>query len=100
MAYSPRMRIETEASAHHLLDELHELLRAASAINSPPRHWAVKYARCRAALLQSELGARLPGFLGQCGSIERFRDFITLYHANPDARARFIDAAFDHTRRR
>ena len=83
-----------------ILDEFHELLRAACGFNSPPRHWAVKYAHCRGALLQSELGAKLPGFLIQCGSLERFRDFITLYHANPDARARFVDAAFDHTRRR
>jgi hypothetical protein len=94
------VRVATRTNVSETLEELHELLRAASGASSPPRHWAVKYAHCRASLLASEAGTRLPGFLVQCGSIERFRDFITLYHGNPEARARFVDAAFDHTRSR
>lgn len=34
----------------------------------------------------------IPGFLSQCGSLERFREFIGLFHAKPESRKAFIDA--------
>jgi hypothetical protein len=74
--------------------ELQELLRMVASGVPMQRPWAVKYTECRDGLLASPVRPRLPGFLGQCGSIDRFRDFITLYHPNPQSRITFIDTAF------
>ncbi len=57
------------------------------------RPWAFRYSELRSKLLESELRAKVPGFLFQCGSIERFRDFITLYHPRPESRVAFIHSA-------
>lgn len=76
------------------LRELQELLRSVAAIHPMQRPWAITYTDCRAALMASSLRSKLPGFVVQCGSVERFRDFISLYHPNPQSRIAFIDSAF------
>lgn len=74
------------------LRELQDLLQAAATGPSPSRTSAVRYAHCRGIVFASELRPLLPGFLVQCGSIERFRDFICLYHSDVASRLAFIDA--------
>lgn len=53
---------------------------------------AVRYTRCRSALIESEVRPAVPGFLVQCISLDKFHDFITLLDPNPDARIAFIEA--------
>ena len=82
------------ASPAQTLRELQELLRTVAALQPVQRPWPVAYTACRAALLAGPLRTRLPGFIVQCGSIDRFRDFISLYHPRAESRLAFIDSAF------
>lgn len=82
---------EQRPTTSEALDELQDILRAACAGGSPQRISAVRYVQCRAVLLDSELRRFLPGFLGQCVSIFRFNEFISLYHASEKARIGFVD---------
>ncbi len=74
-------------------DALQELLRAAAVSSSPQRPAAVRYMHCRTTLLDGELRATMPGFLIQCLSLDKFHQFIHLYHPSPDARLAFLDEA-------
>ncbi|MEA3040397.1 MAG: hypothetical protein QOE79_2910 [Sphingomonadales bacterium] len=84
---------EEELTTGEALTELHELLRLAALGNSPQRLAATSYTTCREILLQSDLRPALPGFLLQCLTIFRFKDFIHLYSPNESERMAFIDAA-------
>jgi hypothetical protein len=75
------------------LSELKELLRLAAAEGSPQRLAATRYTVCREALLQSEVKTALPGFLRQCLTLDRFRDFIHLYTPDVHERTAFLDEA-------
>ncbi len=69
------------------------LLDAAGSSVSLPRAAALTYVQLRDRLLKD--GDRhLPGFLRQCLTIDRFRDFIFLYHHDAGARTAFITDAF------
>lgn len=76
------------------LTELKQLMRLAAGEGSPQRLAATTYTICREALLQSELRPALPGFLLQCLTIFRFKDFIQLYSPSLDDRIAFVDEAF------
>ena len=78
-------------SVPEALEELHELLRICCEDSCPPRHVAHRYQICRTTLLSGELELTLPGFLTQCPSSIRFRDFVHLYHRHPRRRIKFID---------
>lgn len=83
-----------EPTPEEALAELKDLLRLAAGELFPPRQSASRYTICREALLRSSLRPILPGFLLQCLTISRFRDFIHLYDPNIDARLAFINDAF------
>jgi hypothetical protein len=78
-------------------EALRELEGLASAIArgaTPHRDVAMRYTRCRDALLHSRLARALPGFLLQCTSVEKLRTFVTLYHLDKRVREEFLDEAF------
>ena len=76
-----------------LLQALQEILVSVASGQPLERPWAYRYSDLRTKLLESYLKTKVPGFLLQCGSIDRFREFILLYHPKPESRAAFIDAA-------
>ena len=77
------------------LSELQEILHLAAASSSSlPRVTAGTYVRLRQILLETDHSRSLPGFLRQCLTIERFRDFIHLYDPEPARRAEFLESAF------
>ena len=78
------------------IDALHELydILLLGALEEPPqRLTATRYTTCREVLLGSTLRPVLPGFLQQCLTFYRFRDFIHLYHPSLGARIEMIDDA-------
>jgi len=79
----------------HILRELQDVLFAVASGQPFQRPWAFRYSELRTKLLESGLRDKVPGFLFQCGSIDRFRDFITLYHPRPESRAAFLRAALE-----
>ena len=85
---------EGELKTGEALTELKELMRLAAGEGSPQRLAATTYTICRETLLQSELRPALPGFLLQCLTIFRFKDFIQLYSPNLSERHAFVDEAF------
>ena len=75
------------------LHELHEILLFAALDDTLQRLAATRYTLCRDILLRSDLRSALPGFVQQCMTVYRFRDFIHLYHADVESRMGFIDEA-------
>ena len=78
-----------------LLQELQDVLLFVASGQPLQRPWAFRYSELRTKLLESNLREKVPGFLFQCGSIERFREFITLYHPRPESRGAFIHSALE-----
>lgn len=78
---------DSEAS----LVRLTELLLAIAKGFVPDRSEAVLYSACRSELLTSPYRALLPGYLVQCISVFRFRDFVGLYDPSPAVRQRFVE---------
>lgn len=83
-----------ERSANEAWYELQDLLRAASSDAPQPRGAAALYTSLRDQLTRSELQDRLPGFMLQCLTLDRFRDFIHLYDPNPETRLELLNRAF------
>lgn len=91
-----------------LLDEMEAVVRQVARGGPQNRHDASVYLETRAALLASQVAGLLPGFLMQCHSILRLREFLTLYDPEPELRERFMvramtrcrEAAAEHTGRR
>ncbi len=79
-------------------DELLGLLHLVARGDPPSREQAVSYLNCRSRLLASESGDMLPGFLYQCGTIDRFREFIFLYDPDVTLRHQFLDRMIDRAR--
>ena len=75
------------------LDELYEILLLGALDEPQQRLTATRYTLCREALLRSPLRPVMPGFLLQCLTFDRFRDFIRLYHPSLEARVEMIDEA-------
>ena len=89
-----RLYVIGEAEARVVLDDLEQLLREVVATGSPARTTAVRYTRCRDALLASPSRSAIPGFVVQCVSVYKFQDFVTLLDPDVGARLAFVDAAF------
>jgi hypothetical protein len=85
---------ESDLTTIQALDELQELMRLVATGESPQRLAATTYTACRELLLKSELRPLLPGFLHQCLTIYRFKDFIQLYSPGDKERVAFIDDSF------
>lgn len=85
---------EPELTTIQALDELQDLMRLVASGDSPQRLAATTYTASRELLLKSELGPLLPGFLRQCLTIFRFKDFIQLYSPSDRERIAFIDESF------
>ena len=83
----------TAVTAHQMLEEFHLLLRDCCLDHPAPRTMAVRYQICRLALMRGELHSGLPGFVRQCGSLLKFREFIHLYDHEPANRAEFIEVS-------
>ena len=84
--------IEPRLTAREALDEMEEIMRVTASEHSARRVAAVRYTRCRSALIESELRAAVPGFLVQCVSLDKFHDFISLLDPSPKTRIAFIEA--------
>lgn len=80
------------------LGELHGLLLDVAGGGLPSRKAAVDYINARSALLASPIGEMLPGFLYQCGTIDRFKEFILLYDPDPGLRREFIERMIGRAR--
>ena len=80
------------------LEDIEAILRAVASSPAHYRNFAVHYMRCRDALLAGAERSVLPGFLIQCGTSEKFREFILLYDASVAARHAFIDQALGRCR--
>ncbi len=77
---------------------LETILYSIAASPAHYRNFAVHYMRCRDMLLGGPERAVLPGFLFQCGTSERFREFILLYDGSVQARHAFLDQALSRCR--
>lgn len=86
------------ADGRPALDEFEALTRAIARGLLPNRGEATVYSRARDALLMSDLRELLPGFVYQCRSVHRFRDFITLYDPEAEFRDAFLARAFARCR--
>lgn len=82
------------ASLAERLAELIAIVDPACAGGVPGREIAQRYVVCRQALLAEAQRSALPGFLIQCVSIDRFVDFITLFHPDVTARRLFLSQQF------
>ena len=80
-------------AASTLCDELYEILLLGALDEPQQRLTATRYTLCREVLLRSPLRPPLPGFMQQCLTFDRFRDFIHLYHPSLNARVEMIDDA-------
>lgn len=87
-----------ELTMERALKDLEAILRSVASLPSRYRNFAVHYMRCRNTLLNGDGRSALPGFLVQCGTSEKFRDFITLYDPSVEARLAFIDHALSRCR--
>ena len=94
------MALDPEIGEDEAFEQLFDLLRSIAAGKAADRSEAVSYSTCRGALLSLGRPHLLPGFLLQCMSVARFRDFITLYEPDPDERERLIRNAFNLARQR
>ncbi len=87
--------MRTPAAAHpppDALDEFEGLLRRLAPGATPDRVAATRWSHCRDALL-ADCREALPGFVVQCTSVGKYRDFITLYAPSVDERVAFVEAA-------
>jgi hypothetical protein len=91
---------ELKGATEDALTELQEIMRAACAAGTVPRHLASRYTACRAALLGSELRGALPGFLTQCVSLQKFFEFIQLFSPVAAHRIAFMHNSFEACRPR
>jgi hypothetical protein len=78
-----------------VLQDLESLLISVAAGAVPNRQHATAYSTMRLALLKSYDSNIVPGFIHQCISIYKFREFITLYDGRANERRRFITSVFD-----
>ena len=87
---SPPFVAAPELTKERAFKDLETILRAIAASPSHYRNFAVHYMRCRSVLLNEPGRAALPGYLIQCGTSDKFRDFILLYDGAVAARHAFI----------
>ena len=95
---NPSFVAAPELTSERAFKDLEAILRSIAASPSHYRNFAVHYMRCRSALLDQPGRALLPGYLLQCGTSDKFRDFIILYDASVAARHAFIDESLARCR--
>ena len=78
-----------------MLDELESLLISVALGEVPNRQTATAYSALRVVLLQTYDADVVPGFVSQCISIYKYREFINLYDGRPAERRRFVNDVFD-----
>ena len=89
--------IGSDIDAGEALAELEDILHlAAASQTSLPRGTALRYVSLRDFLL-NKAQVPLPGFLRQCLTIDRFREFIHLYHYRAEERDEFIHRSLHAT---
>jgi hypothetical protein len=95
MRYEERKFVTAaEPAADEAWMSIQVILHAAATSQSQPRELAARYMQLRDTLMKSSYHPQLPGFMLQCLSLDRFRDFIHLYDPRPDARIEFLNRAF------
>lgn len=92
------MSLPAEINEQDVMEEFEELLCSIATGVPPDRSAAMRFSRCRSALLESSVKDLLPGFVYQCLSVFRFKDFITLYDPDIALRDAFIRRAFGRCR--
>ncbi len=80
-----------EPTATELLARVRSVLVYAAEGGALGREHAVIYLDLRSRLLDSGIGKLLPGFLYQCVTLFRFKEFISLYDPDTMLRIAFID---------
>lgn len=89
---------EPQARVGEVIDRLEALLCQVAGGALPNRAEANVYQGCRSDLLQSAIHDLLPGFLYQCPTIFKFKDFITLYDPDAALREAFVGRTFARCR--
>ena len=92
---TPLDELLPEPDLDELLTHIRSLLVYAAQGGAVAREHAVEYLNLRQRLLDSPIGKLLPGFLYQCVTIVRFKDFISLYDPETALRVAFIDRMID-----
>jgi hypothetical protein len=87
------MGLESAMDEGEALKELHDLLTICCEEHGPARYLPPRYQICRASVMNSRLSPYLPGFVRQCVSLFKFRDFICLYDHDPAVRTKFVEEA-------
>ena len=87
-----------ELMPERAFEDLEPILRSLAASPSDYRNFAASYTQCRDALIRPQTRSALPGFMIQCQTSEKFRDFNPLYDASVHARHAFIDQALGKCR--
>jgi hypothetical protein len=90
--------VEPELTMERAYKDMESILYSVASSPSHYRNFAVHYMRCRSMLLGGEGRSAVPGFLVQCGTSEKFRDFISLYDASVRERHAFIAYALTRCR--
>lgn len=96
MVQQPASMIIDESG--HLLDQLRDILVHVAEGGVLGRQHAVAYLGLRSELLESDLGKLLPGFMYQCVTVMRFKEFISLYDPDAMLRVAFIDTMINRCR--
>lgn len=78
-----------------MLDAFEALLTSIADGEPLNRERAFAYSTMRAELLKSARSDLLPGFVHQCVSLYKFREFIMLYDGRAAERRRFLLEAFE-----
>ena len=89
---------EPEVTPQRAFEDLEPILHSLAASPTNYRNFAAAYTRCRDALLRPQTRSALPGFMIQCQTSEKFRDFISLYDGSVAARQAFISQALGRFR--
>lgn len=84
--------VESGLAPSEALVEIAEIMLLTASNHSARRMSAVRYTRCRTALIESGLRSSVPGFLVQCVSLDKFHDFISLLDPDPQVRIAFVEA--------
>ncbi len=99
MSMVTRASLDQRAPGVHVaFEELYQLLRTTAGGGVPDRAETVTYSNLRATLLDSQHASLLPGFVSQCHSLFKFREFISLYDCDPAVREAFIRTMFEKAR--
>lgn len=79
-------------------EEFEGLMRHLASGVTPNRVEATRWSHCRSLLLDDDYRDRLPGFVIQCGSVFKYRDFISLYDPSVAQRIAFVEDAMADAR--